>query len=157
MRSPEWVSEWMSPQWGRSQSNICTNVVLLLHSVFGPVYLELLSSRFQKHVSHHAGYISNVFKTLNARHSRIMDGGVELVMMSMNWSHKGRPQFKKNVFFRALPESPKPPPPWPEFGQLGPLFSEVEIQDLKKKKQLKVQYIGIFEEIDSFYWPKMHF
>ena len=37
---------------------------------------------------------------------------------------------KKNVFFRALPESPKPPP-WPEFGQLGPLFSEVEIQDLK--------------------------
>ena len=25
------------------------------------------------------------------------------------------------------------------------------------KKQLKVQYIGIFEEMDSFYWPKMHF
>ena len=25
------------------------------------------------------------------------------------------------------------------------------------KKQLKVQYIGSFEEIDSFYWPKMHF
>ena len=25
------------------------------------------------------------------------------------------------------------------------------------KKQLKVQYIGIFEEIDSFYLPKMHF
>ena len=24
-------------------------------------------------------------------------------------------------------------------------------------QQLKVQYIGIFEEIDSFYWPKMHF
>ena len=76
---------------------------------------------------------------------------------------------KKNVFFRALPELPKPPPPWPEFGQLGPLFSgrqnsrfkshlgggEGDI--LKPKKQLKVQYIGIFEEIDSFYWPKMHF
>ena len=28
---------------------------------------------------------------------------------------------KKNIFFRALPESPKPPP-WPQFGQLGPLF-----------------------------------
>ena len=28
---------------------------------------------------------------------------------------------KKNVFLRALPESPKPPP-WPQFGQLGPLF-----------------------------------
>ena len=24
------------------------------------------------------------------------------------------------------------------------------------KKQLKIQYIGIFEEIDSFYWQKMH-
>ena len=30
---------------------------------------------------------------------------------------------KKNVFFRALPELPKPPLPWPQFGQLGPLFS----------------------------------
>ena len=35
---------------------------------------------------------------------------------------KGRLQLKKNVFFRALPESPKPPPPSPQFGQLGPLF-----------------------------------
>ena len=28
---------------------------------------------------------------------------------------------------------------------------------MQPKKQLKVQYIGIFEEIDSFYWPKMLF
>ena len=28
---------------------------------------------------------------------------------------------------------------------------------MQPKNQLKVQYIGIFEEIDSFYWPKMHF
>ena len=28
---------------------------------------------------------------------------------------------------------------------------------MQPKKQLKVQYIGIFEEIDSFDWPKMHF
>ena len=28
---------------------------------------------------------------------------------------------------------------------------------MQPKKQLKVQYIGIFEEIDSFYWPKMQF
>ena len=28
---------------------------------------------------------------------------------------------------------------------------------MQPKKELKVQYIGIFEEIDSFYWPKMHF
>ena len=34
---------------------------------------------------------------------------------------EGRYQQKKNVFFRALPESPAPPP-WPQFGQLGPLF-----------------------------------
>ena len=28
---------------------------------------------------------------------------------------------------------------------------------MQPKKQLQVQHIGIFEEIDSFYWPKMHF
>ena len=28
---------------------------------------------------------------------------------------------------------------------------------MQPKKELKVQYIGIFEEIDSFYWPTMHF
>ena len=28
---------------------------------------------------------------------------------------------------------------------------------MQPKKQLNVQYIGIFEEIDSFYWQKMHF
>ena len=28
---------------------------------------------------------------------------------------------------------------------------------MQPKKQLKVQYIGIFEEKDSIYWPKMHF
>ena len=28
---------------------------------------------------------------------------------------------------------------------------------MQPKKQLKVQYIGTFEEIDSFHWQKMHF
>ena len=28
---------------------------------------------------------------------------------------------------------------------------------IQPKKQLKFQIIGILEEIDSFYWPKMHF
>ena len=28
---------------------------------------------------------------------------------------------------------------------------------MQPKKQLKVQYIGIFEEINSLHWPKMHF
>ena len=27
---------------------------------------------------------------------------------------------------------------------------------MQPKKQLKVQYIGIVEEINSLYWPKMH-
>ena len=27
---------------------------------------------------------------------------------------------------------------------------------MQPKKQLKAQYIGILEEIDSFYWPNMH-
>ena len=54
---------------------------------------------------------------------------------------KGRGQRKKNVFVRALPESPKLPPPWPQFGQLGPLFLEVEIQDLKVSLELKILYI----------------
>ena len=56
-------------------------------------------------------------------------------------NYKGRHQLKKNVFFRALPELPKPPPPWPEFGQLGPLFSEVKIQDLKVRLELRILYV----------------
>ena len=48
---------------------------------------------------------------------------------------------KKNVFFRALPELPNPPPHDPNFGQLGPLFLEVEIQDLKVSLELKILHI----------------
>ena len=62
--------------------------------------------------------------------------------------------------------------PSPQFGQLVQLFSDDKIQDLKVslgpkllyilcisnlKNQLKVQIIIILEEIDFFYWPKMHF
>ena len=62
--------------------------------------------------------------------------------------------------------------PSPQLGQLVQLFSDDKIQDLKVslgpkilyilcilnlKKQLKVQIIIILEEIDFFYWPKMHF
>ena len=82
---------------------------------------------------------------------------------------------KKNVFFRALPELPNPPPLTPIWATWSFFFgsqnSRFESQFRTKntiytiwytvymqpKKQLKVQYIGIFEEIDSFYWPKMHF
>ena len=66
-------------------------------------------------------------------------------------------------------------PPSPQFGHLVQFFSNVKIQNLKvslglkllyihddilyiqpKKKQFKVQTIGILEEKDSYYWPKMH-
>ena len=36
---------------------------------------------------------------------------------------------------------PKPPPPWPQFGQLGPLFSEVKIQDFKVSLELRILYV----------------
>ena len=97
-----------------------------------------------------------------------------LLLFPKTFSHddifKGRDPLKKNVFFWALPEFPKPPPPitpiratWPSF--FGSQNSRFESQFRTKttiytiqytvymqpKKQLKVQYIGIFEEIDSFY------
>ena len=77
----------------------------------------------------------------------------------MYWVSTGQ-QWK--VLSQALPESLKPPPLTP-IRATWSYFSEVKIQDLKvtcgegreiyqqPKKQLKVQYIGIFEEIDSFY------
>ena len=52
----------------------------------------------------------------------------------------GKTSIKKNVFFRALRELPDPPPS-PQFGQLGPLFSDVKIQDLKVSLELKILYI----------------
>ena len=76
---------------------------------------------------------------------------------------------EKNVFFRALPESPNPPPLTPIratwsffFGSQNSRFeSQLRTKTtiytiqysvyMQPKKQLKVQYIGIFEEIDSFY------
>ena len=39
---------------------------------------------------------------------------------------EGRHPLKKVVYFRALPELAKPPPPTPQFGQLGPFFPDVK-------------------------------
>ena len=82
---------------------------------------------------------------------------------------------KKTFSFGHCPNHLNPPPPDPNSGNLVLFFgsqnSRFESQFRTKttiytiqytvymqpKKQLKVQYIGIFEEIDSFYWPKMHF
>ena len=90
----------------------------------------------------------------------------EILVLSTDLLHitsgKGRPQLKKIVFFRALPKSPNPPSPQPQYGQLGPFFGRQNSRfeshlwggegDISTtKKQSKVQYIGIFEEIDSFY------
>ena len=69
---------------------------------------------------------------------------------------------KKTFSFGHCPNHLSPPPD-PNAGNLVLFFPDVKIQDLKvtwgggegdilkPKKQLKVQYIGIFEEIDSFY------
>ena len=48
--------------------------------------------------------LTNLKKTINPTDKRAAAARCVL--------SKGRPQFKKNVFFRALPESPKPPPGW---------------------------------------------
>ena len=48
---------------------------------------------------------------------------------------------KKTFSFGHCPNHLKPPPPRPEFGQLGPLFSEVEIQDLKVSLELRILYV----------------
>ena len=78
----------------------------------------------------------------------------------------GKTSMEKNVFFRALPELPNPPPLTPIWATwsffCGCQNSRFEKKGLQKcgvgreiyqqpKKRLKVQYIGIFEEIDSFY------
>ena len=48
---------------------------------------------------------------------------------------------KKTFSFGHCPNYLTPPPPWPQFGQLGPLFSEVKIQDLKFSLELRIIYI----------------
>ena len=77
---------------------------------------------------------------------------------------------KKMVFFGHCPNNPSP-----QFGQLLQLFLDVKIQGLKANwglkilytiwypvhkqplKQFKVQIIGILEEKDPYYLPKMKF
>ena len=90
--------------------------------------------------------------------NQVVDDHAMALSFNLDWSHQFRHfrnfddhqldqhiredlNWKKNVFFRALPELPNPPPPWPQFGQLGPLFSEVEIQDLKVSLELKILYM----------------
>ena len=99
--------------------------------------------------------------------SRALEGkGLPLVREEIHW---------KKRFLSGIARIPYPPPLTPIWATWS-LFSDVKIQDLKViwglkvqnvgrggryinnlKKQLKVQYIGIFEEIHSFYWPKMYF
>ena len=61
-----------------------------------------------------------------------------------NRTNKGRGQLRKKTFsFGHCPNylKQKNPPHWPQFGQLGHLFSEVEIQDLKVSLELRILYI----------------
>ena len=48
--------------------------------------------------------------------------------------------WKKTFSFGHCPNYLNPPP-WPQFGQLGPLFSEVKIQDLKVSLELRILYV----------------
>ena len=48
---------------------------------------------------------------------------------------------KKNFSFGHCPNHLTLPPPWPQFGQLGPFFSEVKIQDLKVSLELRILYV----------------
>ena len=54
---------------------------------------------------------------------------------------KGRRQWKKTFSFGHCPNYLNPPPPSPQFGQLGPLFSDVKIQDLKVSLELRILYV----------------
>ena len=51
---------------------------------------------------------------------------------------------KKNVFFRALPESPNPPPLTP-IRATWSFFLEVKIQDLKVSLELKILYNILYD------------
>ena len=87
------------------------------------------------------------------------------------WYSRNKGRYpEKMFFFGHCPNNPSP-----QFGQLLQLFLDVKIQGLKANwglkilytiwypvhkqplKQFKVQIIGILEEKDPYYWPKMKF
>ena len=50
----------------------------------------------------------------------------------------GKASIKKKRFLSGIAQISYPP--WPQFGQLGPFFSEVKIQDLKVSLKLNILY-----------------
>ena len=93
----------------------------------------------------------------------MMSGKNQIQLAQQQWrlvfcGTEGRPQWKKKTFSFGHCPNHLPPSPLTPIWATWSFFSDVKIQDLKgegdilkPKKQLKVQYIGIFEEIDSFY------
>ena len=78
-------------------------------------------------VTHVAGTCIQTWKIIHRETSLVMEWFSILkrileVWMSRNTPPKGRGQRKKNVFFRALPELPKPPPHDPNSGNLVLFF-----------------------------------
>ena len=69
-----------------------------------------------------------------------MEWEIDLKESAIKGTDLGKTSMKKNVFFRALPESPNPPPD-PNSGNLVLFFSDVKIQDLKVSLELKILYI----------------
>ena len=56
---------------------------------------------------------------------------------------------KKTFSFGHCPNHLNPPPS-PQFGQLGPLFLEVEIQDLKVSLELRILYMSHCQMLGKF-------
>ena len=90
-------------------------------SILTPQYI-LCDCQFTtyKRFIHRVFHLAVSFQTL-CMHRINFISITEIITQSLVVVVLGKTSIKKNVFFRALPESPNPPP-WPQFGQLGPLF-----------------------------------
>ena len=67
-----------------------------------------------------------------------------------------RGQFREEKRLLFLILSKVPPPPETQFWTKNTIYTIYYTIYIQPKKQYKVQIIGILEEIDYFYWPKMH-
>ena len=65
--------------------------------------------------------------------------------------HKGRHQQKKNVFFRALPESPKPHTPDPNSGNMVLFFTSKTTFCAYDRKKIDADIEGCNDNHDDNY------
>ena len=74
---------------------------------------------------------------------------LHFIRVSLNIEIREDINSKKTFSFGHCPNY-LTPPPRPQFGQLGPLFSEVEIQDLKVSLELKILYMSHSQMLGKF-------